>query len=151
MRAIVQRVSRASVTVDGAVIGEIGKGFLVLLGVGNGDTEAEAAQLAYKVANLRIFEDNNEKMNLSTKDVEGEMLVVSNFTLMADCRQGHRPSFINAARPEAAEPLYERFMQNLKENGIGRVEGGKFRADMKVSLVNDGPVTVIIDTEDLKK
>lgn len=150
MRVVLQRVSECRVTVDEKITGEISKGFLLLLGVENGDTEADAVKLAKKISGLRIFTDENDKMNLSLADVNGEVLVVSNFTLYADCSHGRRPSFINAARPEISEPLYEFFCDEMKKNGIEKVEKGIFGADMQVSLVNDGPVTLVIDSEDLK-
>ncbi len=151
MKAILQRTSHARVTVDGEVKGEIEKGFLVLLGVENGDDEKEAAALADKISGLRIFTDENDKMNLSLGDVGGGVLVISNFTLCADCSHGRRPSFIAAARPETAQPLYEYFCARLREKGVERVEQGVFGADMQVELVNDGPVTLDIDSKDLKK
>lgn len=151
MKAIIQRVSKASVTVDGNVTGKINKGFLILLGVTAEDTENESKLLAKKVANLRIFSDPDDKMNLSLLDIKGQVLSVSNFTLCADTGHGNRPSFINAARPERAEPLYELFCEELKQNGIETVEKGIFGADMKVELLNDGPVTIILDTNDWKK
>ena len=151
MKVILQRVSRASVTVDNAVVGAIGQGFLVLLGVAQGDDEKEAEVLANKVAGLRVFTDDNDKMNLSLADIGGEVLVISNFTLCADCSHGRRPSFINAARPETAEPLYRFFCQRLLQNGVKRVEQGIFGADMQVSLINDGPVTIEINSKDLKR
>jgi D-tyrosyl-tRNA(Tyr) deacylase len=145
MRACVQRVSRAEVTIDGAVAGRIGKGLVVLLGVGQEDGEAEAAWLAEKVAGLRIFEDDSGKMNRSLAEIGGAMLVVSQFTLYGDCRRGRRPSFTSAAPPELAERLYERFVAAVREAGID-VATGRFREHMDVSLVNDGPVTLWIDT-----
>lgn len=150
MRVIIQRVSDASVTVEGKTVGKTEKGFLVLLGVTFDDTEKHAEVLAKKVANLRVFTDENDKMNLSMIDVNGSALVVSNFTLYADCSHGRRPSFINAARPEQAEKLYEYFVECLKNEGVKSVETGVFGADMKVSLTNDGPITILIDTNDLK-
>ena len=147
MKAIIQRVLSSNVTVDGKTIGEIGKGFMVLLGVGKDDTENEATLLAKKVAGLRIFSDCDDKMNLSLIDIDGEVLVVSNFTLMADTKKGNRPSFINAMEPKTADKLYVLFMEELKRLGIKKVEHGSFGADMTVSIVNDGPVTVILDTD----
>lgn len=149
MKAVIQRVSSCSVTVDEAVAGEIRNGFLILLGVEDGDTEKQAEKLCDKIAGLRVFTDENDKMNLSLSDVDGEVLVVSNFTLCANCRKGRRPNFEAAARPETAEPLYEYFCERMKKNGISKVEKGIFGADMKVSLLNDGPVTIIIDTKNL--
>ena len=146
MRAVVQRVTRASVTVDGEITGEIGAGLLVLLGVAPDDTEAQGAWLANKLAGLRIFEDPDGRMNLSMLDEGLEALVVSQFTLYGDCRKGRRPSFIKAARPELAEPLYERFCEQLEAVGIRKVGRGRFGAHMEVSLLNDGPVTLVIDT-----
>ncbi|MBO7682645.1 MAG: D-tyrosyl-tRNA(Tyr) deacylase [Clostridia bacterium] len=151
MKAVIQRVTSADVKVDGKTLGAIGQGFLILLGVHEDDTEAEADLLAKKVANLRVFEDEDEKMNLSLLDTGFETLVISQFTLLADSKKGNRPSFIFAARPEQAIPLYERFMDQLKDNGIAVVEHGEFGADMAVSLVNDGPVTIILDTDTWRK
>lgn len=151
MKAILQRVSRASVEVENTVTGEINQGFLILLGVEQGDDEKEAEVLANKISGLRIFTDENDKMNLALSDIGGEVLVISNFTLCADCSHGRRPSFIAAARPETAEPLYEFFCQKLLDNGVKKVAKGVFGADMKVSLVNDGPVTIDINSKDLKR
>ena len=150
MKAVLQRVSEAMVEVEGKAVGRIGRGFLVLLGVAGEDTQKHAEVLADKISGLRVFTDENDKMNLSLHDIGGEVLVISNFTLCADCSHGRRPSFINAARPETAEPLYEYFCERIKSNGIKRVEKGVFGADMQVSLINDGPVTIDIDTKDLK-
>ena len=144
MRALLQRVSRASVTVDQQTISAIGNGLLILLGVGHGDGEEQAKFLAEKIANLRIFEDEQGKTNLSILDVKGEAIVVSQFTLYGDARKGRRPSFIDAARPELAIPLYERFIQCLRDTGL-RVETGEFGAMMDVDLVNDGPVTLWLE------
>lgn len=149
MRAVLQRVKNASVEIDGKINGQINDGLLILLGVGNGDTSEHASVLASKTANLRIFCDENDKMNLSLLDIGGEALAISNFTLYADSRKGRRPNFVNAAPPDIAEKLYEEFMQMLVDNGVKRVESGIFGADMKVSLLNDGPVTIILDTEEL--
>jgi D-tyrosyl-tRNA(Tyr) deacylase len=146
MRAVVQRVSRACVTVEGRVIGQIGVGLLVLLGVAPDDTAADALWLAEKIAGLRIFRDHDGKMNRNLDDVQGSVLVVSQFTLYADCSRGKRPSFIGAARPEIAVPLYDKFIEGLRASGI-RVETGAFGADMDVELVNQGPVTLIIDSK----
>ena len=148
MRAVVTRVSHASVTIDGKVNGQIGRGFLVLLGVGPNDTEAVAEKLAEKICNLRVFEDENGKMNRSVQDVGGEVLVVSQFTLLGDARRGNRPSFIEAARPEEADALYEEVVRHLREAGLP-CGTGVFRADMQVELVNDGPVTILYDTRRL--
>ena len=146
MRAVVQRVSRASVRVDAKTVGEIGKGLVVLVGIRSGDSREAADYLAEKVVNLRIFPDAEEKMNLSVSDVGGAVLAVSQFTLFGDVRRGRRPSYIDAAPPEEAEPLYEYFLAALRGHGL-RVESGVFRAMMEVELVNDGPVTILIDSE----
>lgn len=146
MRAVVQRVSSASVKTEGMITGSIGKGLLVLLGVEEKDTYEDIKYMAEKVCGLRIFEDQDEKMNLSLMDVEGELLVVSQFTLYGDCRKGKRPSFIMAARPQYAQEMYEKFIAECG-NYVGRVETGKFQADMKVDLINDGPVTILIDSK----
>ncbi len=151
MKAILQRVSNARVDIENKTVGEIEKGFLILLGVENGDEQRDAEVLAAKISGLRIFTDENDKMNLSLTDVGGGVLVISNFTLCADCSHGRRPSFIAAARPETAEPLYEYFCKKMTDNGISRVEKGVFGADMQVSLTNDGPVTIEINSKDLKK
>lgn len=151
MRVVLQRVSFANVEINKEIKGKCEKGFLVLLGVKQGDTEKEADFLASKVANLRVFSDENDKMNLSLLDIGGETLVISNFTLYADCSHGRRPSFINAEKPDKANELYEYFCSKLKEQGVNSVEKGEFGADMKVSLLNDGPVTIILDTEEIMK
>lgn len=151
MKAVIQRVTKASVTVDGKIVGSIGKGFLVLLGVTQQDTEQEMKLLAKKVTEIRIFTDENDKMNLSLDKVDGEVLVVSQFTLCADLSHGRRPSFINSAKPDIANDLYEKFCQQLRDNGVRRVETGIFGADMAVELVNDGPVTIVMDTDEWKK
>lgn len=151
MKAVIQRVLNAKVTVNEQITGEIGKGFLVLLGVMEDDTENEMKLLAKKVAQLRVFEDENEKMNLSLGDVSGSVLVVSQFTLCADVSHGRRPSFIKSARPEKANKLYEQFVCELHEWGIDNVQTGIFGADMAVELLNDGPVTIIMDTDEWKK
>ena len=145
MRAVVQRVSESSVAVGPEVVGRIGRGLLVLLGVSKTDTEKESDYLAEKIVNLRIFEDEGGKLNRSLIEVGGEMLVVSQFTLLADCRKGRRPSFTEAAGPELATRLYERFVRQTASLGIS-VQTGRFQALMAVSLVNDGPVTLIIDS-----
>ena len=147
MKCVIQRVTSSSVSVDGRIVGEIQKGFLILLGVAEGDTDADAEKLAKKISLMRVFEDSEGKMNLSVQDIGGEILVVSQFTLCADCKKGNRPSFVGAMRPEGATRLYELFMALLKDNGVKKVDHGIFGADMKVSLVNDGPVTIILDTE----
>lgn len=145
MKLVIQRVLNSQVDVDGKTVGKINKGFMVLCGITHDDTEKEADVLARKLCNLRVFEDENEKMNLSLKDVGGELLIISQFTLYADSMSsGNRPSFIAAARPEKAEPLYEYFIKKCEEQGI-HVEKGIFGADMKVSLVNDGPVTILME------
>ena len=148
MRAVVQRVTEAAVRVNGETVGSIGRGFLVLVGVETGDTEVDRRYIAEKVPHLRVFEDENGKMNRSLMDVGGEILAVSQFTLLGDARGGRRPSFITAARPETANPMYEALARNWREQGI-RVEMGVFGADMKVSLVNDGPVTILLDSRKL--
>jgi len=148
MRAVVQRVTEASVTVEGQVVGEIGPGLAILVGVTHGDTEAEARYLARKIANLRIFTDAEGKLNLSALDVGGSALVVSQFTLYADCRKGRRPSFSSAARPEVADPPIKRFIEFLRAEGLA-VESGQFQAEMLVRIFNDGPVTIILDTQEI--
>ena len=145
MRLVVQRVTRASVTVDGEVTGRISKGYMVLVGAEVGDTEADARLCADKLAGLRVFVDDEDKMNRSVLDVGGEILLVSQFTLLGDARHGRRPSFIAAARPEVAEPLLEQMKAMLEARGL-HVETGRFRAHMDVELVNDGPVTILIDS-----
>ena len=147
MRALIQRVTSASVTVDGEVVGQIGRGFLVLLGVTHSDAAAQADWLARKITTLRVFEDAAGKMNLGLSDVGGAVLVVSQFTLYGEARKGRRPDFIQAARPEQAEPLVDRFVAQLRAAGL-HVETGRFRAEMQVALVNDGPVTLWLDTAD---
>lgn len=144
MKLVVQRVQKAEVKVDGNIIGKIDKGFLVLIGIKVGDTKEQADYLVKKLCNLRVFSDENDKMNLSIKDVKGKLLIVSQFTLYGDCSQGNRPSFIEAARPEEANPLYEYFCNQCELNNI-EVQKGIFGADMKVELINDGPVTIIIE------
>ncbi len=145
MRAVVQRVARAKVTVAGETVGALDGGFLVLLGVAEGDTPADAEFLAQKIAGLRVFDDEDGKMNLGLADVGGQMLVVSQFTLLGDCRKGRRPSFIGAARPDTAEQLYRHFVSRVEEQGI-RVATGRFQQHMLVELVNDGPVTLLLDS-----
>ncbi|MBR9936306.1 D-tyrosyl-tRNA(Tyr) deacylase [Oscillospiraceae bacterium Marseille-Q3528] len=144
MKLVIQRVKHASVTVDGNVTGKIGKGFLVLIGIANSDTKEIADQYLKKLLNLRIFEDENGKTNLSLKDVNGELLLVSQFTLYADCRKGNRPSFINAGAPDMAEALYEYMIEACRKE-IPVVETGIFGADMQVELLNDGPFTIVLD------
>lgn len=144
MKAVVQRVSSASVSVDGEIKGKIGKGFLVFLGVGKNDSESEVERLVNKIVKMRIFSDENDKINLSLSDVGGALLVISQFTLYADCRKGNRPNFINAGEPEIAEKLYEYFI-GVCEKYVPVVEKGVFGADMKVELVNDGPFTIVLE------
>ncbi|MBI3239772.1 MAG: D-tyrosyl-tRNA(Tyr) deacylase [Flavobacteriia bacterium] len=148
MRLVIQRVSGASVTIDGSVHGTIRKGFLILVGVESADTQEDVDWLVQKTVNMRIFPDEDGKMNLSLTDIAGELLVISQFTLHASTKKGNRPSFIQAARPETAIPLYESFIAGCKLAGISKVQTGIFGADMKVSLVNDGPVTIIIDSKE---
>lgn len=150
MRALIQRVTRASVTVDGETVGAIGTGLLVLLGVTDTDTEQEVSLLTEKLLKLRIFADSEDKTNCSIQDVDGALLVISQFTLCADCRKGTRPSFSHAARPDTANRLYELFLAQCR-TVIPQVECGVFGANMKVELLNDGPFTVMLDTDDLKK
>ena len=156
MKAVIQRETTAEVVVDGKIWGSINNGFLILLGVVEGDTETEANLLSDKIAKMRIFSDENDKMNLSLLDFQNceepyKVLVISQFTLCSNTRKGNRPDFFGAAKPCVAEPLYHRFMNNLREDFGLCVEEGEFGADMKVSLTNDGPVTIIIDTDDLKR
>ena len=150
MKAVIQRVKHAGVTIDNVKVSFVDKGFLILLVVEQGDTKADADKLVKKIPVLRIFEDENEKMNLSCLDVNGEILVVSQFTLCADCSHGRRPSFTKSAPPAEAEMLYEYFVDELKKAGVKKVDTGRFGADMKVDLLNDGPVTIILDSKDLK-
>ena len=150
MKAVLQRVTHAQVEVDGEAVGRCGHGFLILLGVAQGDTEREAELLCKKIVNLRVFEDDAGKMNRSILDVNGEALVISQFTLMANCRHGNRPDFMASAKPDVAIPLYEYFKKLISES-VPHVECGIFGADMKVSLLNDGPVTIVLDTDTLKK
>lgn len=149
MRAVLSKVKSACVRVDGNVVGEIGEGFLILLGVTHEDTETQCRKLADKLCSLRIFDDENDKINLSLDDVGGEILVVSQFTLYGNCRKGRRPEFLSAARPELAIPLYEKFIELCREKGY-RVKTGEFGAHMEVESVNNGPFTLIVDTDDLK-
>lgn len=151
MKAVIQRVTNAKVTVDGEITGEIGLGFLVLLGVTEDDTEKEMKLLAKKVSEIRIFTDENDKMNLSLDKVDGEVLVVSQFTLCADISHGRRPSFIKSAKPDIANDLYEKFCEELRSLGVRKVATGIFGADMKVELLNDGPVTIIMNTDEWKR
>ena len=150
MKAVIQRVAHASVVVDGSVVGSCGRGFLLLLGVAEGDAELDAELLCRKIVNLRIFPDEAGKMNRSIKDIDGELLVISQFTLMANYRHGNRPDFLASARPEEAEHLYE-FFKSLAAKEVKRVESGIFGAHMEVSLLNDGPVTIVMDSDVLKK
>ena len=150
MRAVIQRVSSASVEVDGQIVGSCQRGYLILLGVAEGDTEVDAELLCKKIAALRIFRDENDKMNLSIRDIDGEALVISQFTLLANYRHGNRPDFLASAKPDEANRLYEYFKELLSRE-LRRVECGVFGADMKVSLTNDGPVTICMDSEVLKK
>lgn len=153
MRFLIQRVSEASVTVDQQIIGSIGKGFLVLIGISQTDTQAVADKMIRKMLGLRIFEDENGKTNLSLQDVNGSLLLVSQFTLYADCRKGNRPSFINAGAPDLANALYEYILAECKKQlpePVERIQHGSFGADMKISLLNDGPFTIWLDSEELR-
>lgn len=150
MRAVIQRVKHASVSVDNQITGKIEQGFLVLLGVTHTDTEKEVDWLAKKITDLRVFNDSEDKMNLGLKDVNGELLIISQFTLYGNCIKGRRPAFIDAAKPDMANELYEKFLKKCKGLGF-KTEAGIFGADMKVELLNDGPVTLIIDTKDCSK
>lgn len=145
MRAVVQRVKNASVRIDGEICGQINQGLLVFLGVSKEDTESDITYISDKITGLRIFEDENEKMNNSIMDINGEILVISQFTLYGDCRKGRRPSFDGAMRPPEAEEMYEKFVEYIKKSGL-KTETGRFGADMKVELLNDGPVTIILDS-----
>ena len=149
MRAVLTKVTSASVRVDGETVGKIGQGYLILLGVAIEDTEAQCQKLADKLCSLRIFDDENDKINLSLDDVGGEILVISQFTLYGNCRKGRRPEFLRAARPETAIPLYEKFVALCRGKGY-HVETGEFGAHMEVESVNDGPFTLVVDTDDLK-
>ena len=148
MKAVIQRVKHSSVTVDGELISKINNGFMILLGVMDGDTEEDANKLVKKIPNLRIFEDENEKLNLSLMDIKGEILSISQFTLYANCKKGRRPSFLDAAKPEISKPLYEYFNKELENAGV-HIETGIFGAMMKVSLINDGPTTIILDSKEI--
>lgn len=151
MKAVIQRVKNAKVDVDEKTVGEISEGYLILVGVMDGDTEEDAEILARKTANLRIFTDEDDKMNKSLLDIDGEVLAVSQFTLCADVKKGNRPSFINSAAPDEANRLYEYYCSKLLENGVRKVEKGVFGAHMEVSLLNNGPVTILYDTEIWRK
>lgn len=152
MKFVIQRVARASCTVDGAVTGEIGNGFLVLIGVSDSDTEETADQMLKKMIGLRIFQDSAGKTNLSLRDVGGELLLISQFTLYADCRKGNRPSFVHAGKPEHAEQIYEYILRRCGEEAPGvKAARGIFGADMKIELLNDGPFTLILDSEELTR
>lgn len=146
MRAVIQRVTEADVKIDGSMRGKIGNGFMVLLGVGNGDTEEDMKYIADKIINLRVFSDENGKMNLSLADVEGSMLVISQFTLYGDCARGRRPYFGDAMEPVGANEMYEKFVAYVRSHGV-HTETGEFGADMKVTLTNDGPVTIILESK----
>ena len=148
MRAVLTRVKHASVTIDGKVHGQIGEGFLILLGITHEDTEAQAVKLADKLTGLRIFEDENGKMNRGLEEVNGQLLIVSQFTLYGNCKKGRRPDFLAAARPEVAIPLYEKFVALCREKGF-HTETGEFGADMQVESLNDGPLTLVVDTDQL--
>ncbi|MFC7347929.1 D-aminoacyl-tRNA deacylase [Chryseobacterium zhengzhouense] len=145
MKVVVQRVSEAHVKVDDEIVGKIEKGFMLLIGIDENDEKADADWITQKILNLRIFGDENDKLNLSVKDVEGEILCISQFTLIADYKKGNRPSFIKAAKPDKAIPLFEYFKTELSKSGL-KIQSGIFGADMKVSLINDGPVTIVIDS-----
>ena len=151
MKAVIQRVESACVSVDGKTVGACNKGYMILFGAALGDTEAEAELLAKKTVNLRVFCDENDKMNKSILDIDGEILAVSQFTLCADVKKGNRPSFTGALEPQGAERLYDFYCEKLKELGVKRVEKGIFGADMKVELINDGPVTILFDTDIWRK
>ena len=148
MRAVLTRVKHASVTIDGKVHGQIGEGFLILLGITHEDTEAQAVKLADKLTGLRIFEDENGKMNRGLEEVNGQLLIVSQFTLYGNCKKGRRPDFLAAARPEVAIPLYEKFVELCRAKGF-HTETGEFGADMQVDSLNDGPLTLVVDTDQL--
>ena len=148
MRAVLTRVKHASITIDGKVHGQIGEGFLILLGITHEDTEAQAVKLADKLTGLRIFEDENGKMNRGLEEVNGQLLIVSQFTLYGNCKKGRRPDFLAAARPEVAIPLYEKFVELCRAKGF-HTETGEFGADMQVESLNDGPLTLVVDTDQL--
>jgi len=150
MKVVFQRVSRASVTADGVLAGSIGRGMLLLVGIGPDDTEEDAVLLAKKAVGLRVYEDENGRMNRSIEEIGGDILAVSNFTLYGDCRRGRRPDFTGAGTPAQAKRLYERFLEQLKALGVRRVEAGVFGADMAIDMVADGPVTLVLDSEQLK-
>lgn len=150
MRAVVQRVKKSELSIDGKLYSSIGNGFMVLLGITDTDTEAEMKALADKILKLRVFEDENQKMNLALGDIKGELQVVSQFTLYADCHHGNRPSFINAGKPEYANSLYEKFIEYCKNNSNIPVKTGVFGADMQINLINDGPVTIMLECVDGK-
>ena len=150
MRAVIQRVLKSTLSIDGKVYSKIDNGLMVLLGVTHTDTEKDASVLAEKISKLRIFRDTEDKMNLSVIDVDGEIQVVSQFTLFADCHKGNRPAFINAALPEKANKLYEFFVDEMKKTGVKNVVTGQFGADMKIDFINDGPVTILLDCVDGK-
>ncbi|MEY8758824.1 D-aminoacyl-tRNA deacylase [Chryseobacterium tongliaoense] len=145
MKVVIQRVSEASVKVDGKVVGEIGNGFMLLVGIDENDEKADADWIVQKILNLRIFGDEDDKLNLSVKDISGEILCISQFTLIADYKKGNRPSFIKAAKPDKAIPLFDYFKDEIAKSGL-KTESGIFGADMKVSLINDGPVTIVMDS-----
>ena len=144
MKLVVQRVKNANVSIENNIVGKINQGFVVLLGVSNEDTKENADYLVKKLLNLRVFSDNDDKMNLSIKDIEGELLIVSQFTLYANCKKGNRPSFIEAAKPEHAKPLYEYFIKECRKENLN-VQTGEFGADMQIELINDGPVTILLE------
>jgi D-tyrosyl-tRNA(Tyr) deacylase len=151
MRAVVQRVRQGRVSVEGQTVGEIGPGLVILLGAGHGDDKVVSERMANKIANLRIFADEQGKTNLSLLHVDGEALVISQFTLYADCRKGRRPSFVQAARPDVASPLVDDFADRLRRAGVGRVETGEFGATMLLEIHNDGPFTIFLDSDDLRR
>lgn len=147
MKAVIQRVSHSSVTIDNKIVAEIQKGLLILIGIEDSDSQEDIVWITSKIANLRIFADDNDVMNLSLKDIDGDVIVVSQFTLHALTKKGNRPSYIKAAKPEIAIPLYEKFVTQMEQEIGKKVQTGQFGADMKVALINDGPVTIIIDTK----